>query len=204
MQPRLGLSLAGLFIGARLYSAPATPVAASGAYLGDSLGSLDKAPGDFQAPSLFPTLINVTLSLLFVVALIYAAYWILRRVRAGQGLAKPGEPVGLFRVLEKHHFDNRRGMVAVEMDNKIFLLGLGEQVTTLAEFSDPAAVERLRAATPTPSGLLNFSESLEKIGIHVRREQWKRSKQSLKERSHDLDRQLGRLKKKSGENPEDE
>ncbi len=204
MQLRLGLSLAGFFINARLYSAPATPVAATGNYLGDSLGTLETSPATFQAPSLFPTLLEVTFSLLFVVALIYGAYWILRRVRAGQGVAKPGEPVGLFRVLEKHHFDNRRGMAAVEMDNKIFLLGLGDHVTTLAEFDDPAAVERLRAAAPTPTGLLSFSESLEKIGIHVRREQWKRSKQSLKERSRDLERQVGRLKKKGDENPEEE
>ncbi len=146
-------------------------------------------------PSLVPTLISVFLSLAFVVLLIYAVYWLLRRWRATQGLAPAtaGEQ-GIIKVLEKNYVDNRRGVAVVEMGGEAFFIGLGEDVTLLARISDPEAVEKLRQSAPTPGGFLNFQEHLERVGVHLRRDQWKKSKQDLKSQTAQLDDQIGRLK----------
>jgi flagellar biogenesis protein FliO len=166
-------------------------------YLSGSLKNIEAQPGAFEAPSLLPLLFNLVLSLAFVLLLIYLAYWLLRRWRAGQGVADPGKEEGLIHVLEKNYVDNKHGLAVVEMGGEVYFigLGLGGDITLLSRIIDPAAVEKIKAAAPaSPGGLLDFREQFEKVGIHLRREQWKKSKQDLKAQSVALDTQIGRLK----------
>jgi flagellar biogenesis protein FliO len=163
-------------------------------YLSGALGSLDTQPNSFDAPSLLPTLLNIGLSLAFVVALIYIVNWLLKRWRAGQGVKEGNAPGGIVQVLEKTWLDNKRGLAVVEMGGEAFLLGLGEDVSLLARVADPAQVARIREAAPSPGALLNFQEQLERVGVHLRREQWKRSKQDLRSNAAELDQQIQALK----------
>jgi flagellar protein FliO/FliZ len=163
-------------------------------YLSSSLGSIEGQPASFEAPSLFPTLLNIALSLAFVVTLIYVANWLLKRWRAGQGIRAGNDPQGVVKVLEKTWLDNKRALAVVEMGESVYFLGLGEDVSLLSRVDDPALVAKIKDAAPSPGGLLNFQEQLERVGLHLRREQWKRNKEDLKANSEELGRQIERLK----------
>jgi flagellar biogenesis protein FliO len=184
---------------------PAAP-AATPSYLSASLGGLEsRSASNFEAPSLFPTLLNIALSLAFVVTLIYVVNWLLRRWKASRGERQAGDPAnaGVVTVLEKTWLDNKRGLAVVEMGGEALLLGLGENVTLLAKVSDEAAVAKIREAAPSPGGLLNFQEQLERVGIQLRRQEWKRSKASLKSDADAIGEQIAKLKpSKKKENPE--
>ena len=164
-------------------------------YLGASLGTFEKQQGSFETPSLVPTLFNITLSLTFVVTLIYVVNWFLRRWKAGQGAVGTGESAqGLIRVLEKSWIDPKHGLAVVEMGGEIYFLGLGDEVSVLGRIQDAAAVASIKESAPSPGGLLNFQQQLEKVGIHLRRDQWKRSKDDLKRNAEELGQQIERLK----------
>jgi flagellar protein FliO/FliZ len=170
---------------------------ASPAYLSGAFDTSEAQPSNFQAPSLVPTLLNITFSLTFVLVLIYVAYWLLRRFRAGQGLRGPGDSEGSIRVLEKMQIDARNSLAVVEMGGEIYFLGLGQDVQLLSRVSSEAAVQKIRDAAPSPGALLNFQEQLERVGVHLRREQWKRNKQDLRSKVGDLETQIERLKPSS-------
>jgi flagellar biogenesis protein FliO len=173
---------------------PAAPSTTPG-YLSGSLGTLEGGQAaSFEAPSLIPTLLNVGLSLAFVVTLIYVVNWLLRRWRAGRGIREGNEAQGVVQVLEKTWIDNKRGLAVVEMGGEVYFLGLGDDVSLLSKVSDPAAVAKIRDAAPSPGGLLNFQEQLEKVGVHLRREQWKKNRQDLKSNAAELDKQIEKLK----------
>jgi flagellar biogenesis protein FliO len=158
--------------------------------------------GAFQAPSLAPTLLNIALSLVFVVALFYVAIWVYRRLRASQGVTTGTEGQGAVRVLEKAWLDAKRGLAVVEMGGEAYFLGLGEDVTLLARITGEEEVAKIRESAPRQGGLLNFQEQLERVGVHLKREQWKRSKQDLKSSSAELGEQIERIKparKKEGQ-----
>lgn len=151
----------------------------------------------FEAPSLLPTLFNLVFSLAFVLLLIYLAYWLLRRWRAGQGVVEPGKEEGLIHVLEKNYVDNKHGLAVVEMGGEVYFIGLGMggEISLLSRITDPQAVEKIKASAPAgPGALLGFKEQFERVGVHLRREQWKRNKQDLKAQADALDTQIGRLK----------
>jgi flagellar protein FliO/FliZ len=172
-------------------------------YLSGSLASVEGQQGAFESPSLFPTLLNIVLSLIFVLVLIYVVNWLLRRWRAGQGVRVGSDTEGVVQVLEKTWLDPKRGLAVVEMGGEIYFLGLGENVSLISRVSEEAVVAKIKAAAPSPGGLLSFQEQLERVGVHLRREQWKRSKQDLKTNADELGRQIERLKpgtrKKEGE-----
>ena len=170
-----------------------TPTPVTG-YLSGSLNSLDAQPTAFQAPSLLPTLFNLVFSLAFVLLLIYLAYWLLKRWRASQGVAEPGKEQGIIHVLEKNYVDNKHGLAVLEMGGEIYFVGLGEEISLLARISDPATVEKIKDAAPVPGGLLGFREQFERVGVQLRREQWKKSKQDLRSQADALGEQIGRLK----------
>lgn len=166
-------------------------------YLSGSLKNFEGQATTFEAPSLLPTLFNLVFSLAFVLLLIYLAYWLLRRYRAGQGVTEAGAEDGLIHVLEKNYVDNKHGLAVVEMGGEVYFLGLGlgGDISLLSRITDPQAVEKIKsAATLSPGALLSFKEQFERVGIHLRREQWKKSKQDLKAQADALDTQIGRLK----------
>lgn len=171
----------------------ASPAATPG-YLSGSLGTIEGQPTSFEAPSLFPTLVNIALSLAFVVTLIYVVNWLLKRWKAGQGERTGADPQGVVQVLEKTWLDNKRGLAVVEMGGEVYFLGLGEDVSLIAQVSDPARISRIRDSAPVRGSLLNFQEQFERVGVALRREQWKRSKQDLKSNAAELDETMQRLK----------
>lgn len=165
-------------------------------YLSGSLSGLEGKPTAFEAPSLIPTLFNVAVSLALVVLLIYLVYWALRRLKSQGGGGMMGRPQGLIQVLEKTQLGQKHALAVVEMGSEIYFLGLGEDVSLLSKVSDPAAVDRLRSQAPVPGGLLDFKEHLERIGVQLKREQWKKSKQDLRHQASDLEHQVELLRKR--------
>jgi flagellar protein FliO/FliZ len=163
-------------------------------YLSSSLNSLQGQPTSFDTPSLLPTLLNLVLSLAFVLLLVYLAYWLLRRWRLSQGLSATAEATGLIHVLEKSYVDNRHGMAVIEMGGNIYFVGLGETLTLLDKVSDPDTVEKIKQAAPSPGGLLGFREQFDRVGTALRRQQWAKSKQDLRAQADDLENQINRLK----------
>ena len=180
-----------------LAAAAVTPTA--GGYLSDDLARLDSTGPAVQAPSLLPTLLNVTLSLAFVVGLVYVAYWLLLRWRNRQGLSTGPDKVGLIKVLEKHHLDGRHALAAVEIGDEVVFLGLGQEVTVLARVIEPDAVERLRQMAPLPADFLGFKEQLARVGLKMKREEWGQAKEALRTQADDLKDQMERLRKRRGE-----
>ncbi len=174
---------------------------AQGGYLAGELGSLDSGATAtaqaMQAPSLLPTLLNVVFSLALVVGLILAAYWLLLKWRAAQGLA-PGSRVGLIRVLERQYIDAKRGIAVVEVGDSVLTLGLGEDVTLLAEEADTEAVERLRRMAPAPAGVMGFKEQLRKVGLSLKREEWGRIRDDLKGTGGEIKTQSERIRGPKG------
>ena len=177
-----------------LLLAAASSVSSSAAYLGAPLNTLESQSSQFEAPSLLPTIFSVVTSLAFVVLLIYVVYWALRRFRAGQGISSGREAQGLIHVLEKTYFDAKRGLAVVEMNGEVFFVGLADDVTLLSHIKDPDVVARLKDSAPSPGGLLGFQEQLERVGVHLRREQWKRSKEDLRTQAEALGAQIERIK----------
>jgi flagellar biogenesis protein FliO len=175
-------------------SAPAT---SGSGYLSGSLASVEGQPGSFETPSLIPTLLNIALSLAFVLTLIYVVNWLVKRWRAGKGIRTEHDPEGVIQVLEKKWLDPKRGLAVVEMGGEIYFLGLGDEVTLLSRVNEEAAVAKIKDAAPSPGGILNFQEQLERVGVHLRREQWKRSKQDLRSNVSELEQQIERLKPSS-------
>ncbi|MGH7443005.1 MAG: FliO/MopB family protein [bacterium] len=169
--------------------------AAPGGYLSAELGGMDATvtAQALQAPSLLPTLLNVVFSLAFVVALVLLAYWLLLKWRAKQGLA-PGPRAGLIRVLERQFIDAKHGIAVVEVGGSVLTLGLGDDVSLLAEEADPTAVERLRQMAPLPASVMGFKEQLERVGLKLRKEEWGAAKKSLRDQSEELKAQTERVR----------
>ena len=167
-------------------------------YLSGSLKTFEGQPTTFETPSLLPMLFNLVFSLAFVLLLIYLTYWLLKRWRAGQGALEPDKDEGLIHVLEKNFIDSKHSLAVVEMGGEVYFIGLGlaGEISLLSRIDDSVAVEKIKAAAPSksPGGLLSFKEQFERVGIHLRREQWKKSKQDLKAQADALDTQIGRLK----------
>lgn len=174
--------------------AAAAQVPAAGGYLSDELGKMDPANAqDLAAPSLLPTLLNVVFSLVFVVALVLLAYWLLLKWRSRQGL-EPGSKVGLIRVLERQFIDAKHGVAVVEVGDEILTLGLGDGVSLLGRVSDPEAVEKLRQMAPLPISVMGFKEQLERVGLNLRKEEWGKTKQALRAQTDAMKTQTERLR----------
>lgn len=179
-----------------LMAAAATP-----GYLTDDLARLDSTSTSTQAPSLLPTLLNVTLSLAFVVGLVYVAYWALLKWRNRTGApAGPGR-VGLIKVLEKHYIDGRHTVVAVDLGDNLVFLGLGNDVTVLATVTDPDQAENLRQRAPLPADFRGFKEQLARVGVTLKREEWGHAKQSMRTQAEELKEQMERVRKGQGNKP---
>lgn len=171
---------------------------ASGGYLSEELGQVGGAAATPQAPSLLPTLLNVTFSLAFVVGLVYLAYWLLLKWRDRQGLGAGVERVGLIKVLERQSLDGRHSVAVVEVGDKVLTLGLSDQVTLLDTVEDPEQVERLKQMAPLPASLVGFKEQLQRVGMKLKREQWGQAKQAMRTQAEEMEEQMRQLKSRRG------
>jgi flagellar protein FliO/FliZ len=172
---------------------------ANGGYLSEELGQVGGAAAAApQAPSLLPTLLNVTFSLAFVVGLVYLAYWLLLKWRDRQGLGAGVERVGLIKVLERQSLDGRHSLAVVEVGDKVLTLGLSDQVTLLDTVDDPEQVERLKQMAPLPASLVGFKEQLQRVGMKLKREQWGQAKQAMRTQAEEMEEQMRQLKSRRG------
>lgn len=171
-------------------------------YLSEELGQIGAGPLAQQAsaPSLLPTLLNVTFSLAFVVGLVYLAYWLLLRWRNRQGMPAGEERTGVIRVLEKHYIDANHGVAVVELGEEVFYLGLANDISLLGKVTDPEAVQRLRDQAPAPASFLGFQEQFSRAGAKLKQEEWSKTKRTLKTQADELKQQIDRLRgPKSGQ-----
>jgi flagellar biogenesis protein FliO len=191
---KFSLLRAGLLALAPALAQAAEQAPAAGGYLADELGKMDTGTAQTLAtPSLLPTLLNVGLSLAFVLAMVFLAYWCLLKWRNRQGLA-PGARVGLIRVLERQFIDAKHGIAVVEVGDEVLTLGLGDDVSLLASVSDPEAVEKLRQMAPLPVSVMGFKEQLDRVGMRLRKEEWGQAKQALRSQSDEMKAQTQRMR----------
>jgi len=111
-------------------------------YLTDELNSIQN-PVIPKAPGVMKTTINLIVSLLFVIGLIYIFMVLLKffYVKA----AIPLKAEGIIKILAKEHIDSKKIMYVVEFAGRVLLLGsAGENLTLLAEITDKEAVEEVK------------------------------------------------------------
>lgn len=102
-----------------------------------------EAPSQAPSPDLAGGVSQMLLALGLVLALVLALYWLARRFLPGAtGL---GQTPGL-KVLGRLALGPKKGLVLVEVGQRVLVLGLGEQdITLLATIDDPAEVASLSA-----------------------------------------------------------
>jgi flagellar protein FliO/FliZ len=169
------------------------------AYLESELNAVSSTAAAGQGFSMWGELLQVGLSLVFVVGLVYVAYWLMLKWRNRQGAPTGPEKVGLIKVLEKHHIDGQHALAAVEIGDEVVFLGLGQDVTVLSRVSDPEAVERLRQMAPLPADFLGFKEQLARVGLRMKREEWGQAKEAMRTQAEELKEQMERLRSRRGE-----
>ena len=180
-------ALLALMVSRSLGAAETPEAQATPAFLADSLQQLDGAPTAFKTPDLLPTLINLILSLGVVVVLIYLVYWGLRRWQATRGLSSIDSMNSTaINVLEKNFLDARRGVAVVEIGEEIYYLGLGDNVTVLGIVSDADAIDKIKAMVPPQGGFAAFPQQMEKVATYLRRDQWQKSRDTLRNETEAL------------------
>jgi flagellar biosynthetic protein FliO len=100
-----------------------------------------------KSPSNFSNTIFGTLwtSLLFVLALIFVAAWLIRKAYPGSPLLFGSLPV--LQVLGRTHLGTKQTMTLVKLDNKLILLGVTDhQINPVLTLDDPEQVSRLLTA----------------------------------------------------------
>jgi len=191
------LNLLSLWAPSTAHAASSSPTPDVG-YLGSALQDMQAQQATpAHAPSLLPTLLNILISLVVVVLLIYGFLWLLRRwqsSRQAAGLKADEAEDRSLRVLNRTWFDNQRGVALVEAGDEIFVVGIGQDVTLLGQVSDPAQVERLRNVTPSPGLLRSFPQQLDKVANLLRQKQWTKSRSSIKTQADQLKEQAAKIR----------
>lgn len=167
----------------------------TGSYLADSLGQVQNPPVPVGAPSLLPTLLNIAVSLIVVILLVYAVAWLLRQwLGARRSGDVQGQSDRLIQILDRRYLDSKRGLAVVDMGGEVLFLGLGEEVTLLHRVDDPARAEELRQSATSQKFFKGFPQQFDKISSMLRTNQWKKNRQSLKSQSDFVKEQTERLK----------
>lgn len=69
-------------------------------------------------------------SVIIVVALLFASMWALKKLQIN---TKKG---GRIRILDRTYIDNKHSIVIIEVEEKQFLLGVGNEVNLIAQLSE--------------------------------------------------------------------
>jgi flagellar biogenesis protein FliO len=96
-----------------------------------------------QAPGTVSTVINLLVSLLFVIGVIYLVMIALKffYVRA----AIPLKSQGILRVIAKEYIDTKKIIYVVEMADRLLVLGSGgDDIRTLSEITDKETIEKVK------------------------------------------------------------
>lgn len=69
-------------------------------------------------------------SVIIVVALLFASVWVLKKLQIN---TKKG---GRIKILDRTYIDNKHSLVIIEVEEKQFLLGIGNEVNLIAQLSE--------------------------------------------------------------------
>lgn len=119
-----------------------TVKAADSGYLTAELNSIAN-PALPKAPSAVGTSVNLLVSLLFVIGIIYIVMIALKffYVRA----SFPLKSEGVLKVLAREYIDTKKIIYFVETADRILILGsAGESISTLSEITDKDAIEKIK------------------------------------------------------------
>jgi flagellar biogenesis protein FliO len=117
--------------------------AADDGYLTKELNSIENPTLVPKAPSAVGTTVNLLVSLLFVIGIIYLFMVALKffYVRA----SIPLKSEGVLKVLAREYIDTKKIIYFVEAADRILLLGsAGDNITTLAEITDKDSIEKIK------------------------------------------------------------
>lgn len=117
------------------------PAATTTEFLGSALQSV-QSPQTIKGPGVISTAINLLLSLLFVIGLIFLVSVGLKYfyVRASVSFTN----VGVVKVLTKEFLDNKNTLYLVEFGGKVVLLGVSpDRINALSEIADPEKVKEI-------------------------------------------------------------
>ncbi|MCE5301099.1 MAG: flagellar biosynthetic protein FliO [Spirochaetia bacterium] len=102
-----------------------------------------QVPRAVPAPTLMSTVINLVLSLLFVIGLIYLVTLAIKFFYVKASV--PARSESVVKVLAKEYLDSKTILYMVEFGGSILLLGqAGESIAKITEVTDPAAAEKLK------------------------------------------------------------
>jgi flagellar biogenesis protein FliO len=116
--------------------------AANAGYLASELNNIEN-PAVPKAPSAVGTTINLLVSLLFVIGIIYIVMVALKffYVRA----SIPMKSEGVLKVLAREYIDAKKIIYFVEAADRILIIGsAGDNMTTLSEITDRDAIEKIK------------------------------------------------------------
>jgi flagellar biogenesis protein FliO len=116
--------------------------AADAGYLAAEMKGIE-SPDVPKAPSTISTAINLLVSLLFVIGVIYLVMIALKYfyVRA----AIPIKSEGVLRVLAREYIDTKKVIYIVELADRVLILGSGgDSLTTLSEITDKESIEKIK------------------------------------------------------------
>ena len=143
--------LTPLFLKAADLKPAATPIPANTAaaaqaqdngYLSNAYGSI-QSPKAIPAPSIFSTAINLLISLLFIIGLIYLVSAGLKFFYVKASIPMKSENV--VNVIAREYIDNKTIMYVVEFAGKVLLLGnAGQSLNVLTEITDKETIDSLK------------------------------------------------------------
>ena len=109
---------------------------------------------------------DLVIKLGLVIGLIYLTMWALRRFMSGARASRSAP--GRLSVLDTTLLAPNRAVYLVEVADRVLVLGsTANALNTLAEITEPNAIEVLKRATPPPEALPNFAEQLRALTDHL-------------------------------------
>jgi flagellar biosynthetic protein FliO len=120
-------------------------------------------------------------ALLFVLALIFIAAWLIRKAYPGSQLLFGSLPV--LQVLGRTHLGTKQTLTLVKLDNKLILLGVTDhQINPVLTLDDPEQVSRLLAAIEQarPTGITSgFRQLFSREASEIQHHQESEAEESL-------------------------
>ena len=119
-----------------------TKGAEAAGYLSGEMGRIEN-PVMPSSPGILGTTINLLVSLLLVIGLIYLVMAALKYFYVRASIPMKSE--GVVKVLAREHIDSKKMMYVVEFGDRVVLIGsAGENLSLLSEVSDPEEAKRIK------------------------------------------------------------
>jgi flagellar biogenesis protein FliO len=117
----------------------------NGEYLSGEIENI-KNPELPQGPNIVSTIINILLSLLLIIGLIYLTIIILKYFYNKSKFVFKNQ--GIIKIIAKEHIDSKKIIYLVDAANKILIVGAGNnELVLLSEITDKETIENIRQQT---------------------------------------------------------